>query len=243
MSKNFELLQHLERERYNPADQVFSMEESFGIVTANRWAQEEALRLVQQVFLPQAQEPPRLTVFAGVDHGNGCSYICASVAEVLARSAKKPVCLVDANFRSPPLSNMFRTSNQTGLIDSLIDTDPILRFANPIAQTNLWLLSSGIPAFESPKLLNSARLKDRLSELRGEFEYVIVDAPPLTLYSDALALGQLSDGLVMVLEAESTRRDAASVVAANLRLLNIPILAAVLNKRTYPIPASIYSRI
>ena len=46
---------------------------------------------------------------------------------------------------------------------------------------------------------------------------MIVDAPPLTRYADAIALGQLSDGIVLVLEADSTRREAALVAVENLR--------------------------
>jgi Mrp family chromosome partitioning ATPase len=65
----------------------------------------------------------------------------------------------------------------------------------------------------------------------------------LTQYSDAVAVGQRSDGLVLILEAHSTRREAASAITDNLRSADIPILAAVLNKRTFPIPEQIYKRI
>ena len=72
---------------------------------------------------------------------------------------------------------------------------------------------------------------------------MIVDAPPMTRYADAIALGQLSDGIVLVLEAESTRREAALIAVENLRSSKIQILGAVLNKRTFPIPEKIYSRL
>jgi len=56
-------------------------------------------------------------------------------------------------------------------------------------------------------------------------------------------LGQHSEGMVLVLEADATRREAASVAVSNLRTAGVPILAAVLNKRTFPIPEGIYSRL
>jgi Mrp family chromosome partitioning ATPase len=65
----------------------------------------------------------------------------------------------------------------------------------------------------------------------------------MTRYADAIALGQLSDGIVLVLEAESTRREAALIAVEHLRSSNVPILGAVLNKRTFPIPHSIYKRL
>jgi Mrp family chromosome partitioning ATPase len=204
------------------------------------WIDEETLRVAQQIFLLQTQEPPRVVVFAGVDPGNGCSRICASVAEVLAKNARRPVCLVDANFRSPVLSDMFGTANHEGLTDALLKPDPISSFAKPVDRHNLWLLSSGALAVDSPNLFSADNLGERLGELREEFDFVLIDAPPLSRYSDALVLGQHSEGVVLVLEADSTRRGAASVAVADLRAASISILAAVLNKRTYPIPEKLY---
>lgn len=211
--------------------------------TNSRWAEEEALRLVQHIFLLQTQEPPKIVIFAGIDHGNGCSQICASVAETLAANAGRPVCLVEANFHSPALAGLFGTVNYQGLTEVLRKKGSISSLATPVAQDNLWLLSSGTLAADSSNLLTSEYLSEKLEELRQDFKFVIIDAPPLTLYSDAIVLGQHSDGLVLVLEANRTRREAASAVAANLRTAGVPILAAVLNKRTFPIPAGLYSRL
>jgi polysaccharide biosynthesis transport protein len=245
MSKHFELMQQMEKdERFGSESSSKAsvvVPEFNRIGTVSRWATEEALRLVQQIFLLQAQEPPRVVVFAGIDHGNGCSGICAGVAETLARNARGRVCLVEANFRSPALPGMFGVPNHHGLTEALRREDPIASFAKPVGQSNLWLLSSGTLAADSPSLLASETLRARIEELRSQFEFVIVDAPPLTRYSDAVVLGQLSDGLVLVLEADATRREVASVVADTLRAAKIPILGAVLNKRTFPIPEKIYS--
>ena len=65
----------------------------------------------------------------------------------------------------------------------------------------------------------------------------------LARYPESTALGQIADGLVLVLEAEATRREAASAAAASLRAANVPILAAVLNKRNFPIPQKLYKRL
>src|SRR5271166_385986 len=132
MSKHFELMQQLEKE------QSFGSEPTHASVPPSlsgtysksqpRWANDEALRLVQQVFLLQGEEPPRVVVFAGIDHGNGCSQICASVAETLAKNARKPVCLVEANFRSPALPGFFGTTNHFGLTEALLQKGPIGSF-------------------------------------------------------------------------------------------------------------------
>jgi protein-tyrosine kinase len=256
MSKNFELMQQAGKDQeFRPIRKPEPPPVNFGNGGGNghhretegpdldQMAGEEALRLVQRVFLLQAQEPPHMVAFAGIDHGNGVSRVCVRVAETLAKNISGSVCLVEANLRSPALPAMFGTTNHHGLTDCLLQDGPIRSFTKPVRGDNLWLLSSGALAADSANLLNSERLKTRLAELRKEFDFVLIDAPPLTRYSDAIGLGQMTDGFILVLEANSTRREAALQVAEGLRAANIRILGAVLNKRTFPIPETLYNKL
>jgi receptor protein-tyrosine kinase len=248
MSKNFELMQQVASEASRgarlPFDSVLDgLNKASGHVEIENSASDEALRLVQRVFLLPTQDAPRMVVIAGVNHGDGCSWISAIVSRILARNAHGPVCLVEANFRSPALPALFGTTNHHGFTDALQGKGPIRNFAKPVAGDKLWLISSGALAGDSAQLLTSELIKARLVELRSEFDYVIIDAPPLARYDDAIAIGQLTDGLILVLEAGSTRRETAHLAAANIRSSNIPLLAVVLNKRTFPIPESIYKRL
>jgi capsular exopolysaccharide synthesis family protein len=246
MSRNFDLMQEMEKERAFHSSRI--IEAAFPIPGENRdrdadrrLTSDLTLGLVQRIFPQQAQEPPRMVVVAGIDHGNGCSRIASSIAETLAGNARGAVCLVEANFRSPGLPAMLGATNYYGLTDALLEQAPIRSFIKPVCNDSLWLLSSGPLASDSPNLLTSERMKALFAELREEFDFVIVDAPPLTRYADAIALGQLSDGVVLVLEAESTRREAALTAVENLRSSKVPILGAVLNKRRFPIPEKIYN--
>jgi receptor protein-tyrosine kinase len=89
--------------------------------------------------------------------------------------------------------------------------------------------------------MNSDRMKTRLAELRKEFDYVLIDVPPLNKYADATALARQTDGVVVVLEANVTRKEAATKAVESLRSSGISILGAVLNKRTFPIPEKLYN--
>ncbi len=248
MSRNFELIQQLEivslveaREAFEPD---FAQLEQLEVDVGNReWASDEALSLVQRVFLPQTQTSPRAVVFTGVNHGDGCTGICASVADTLARNGYGPVCLVEANFRSPSLSGIFGMSNRHGLADALLRDGPIRPFVKPAGSDGLWLLPCGGNATKWPNLVGCERIKPRLDELRNEFRFVLIDTPPLTHAADAVTMGQLTHGVVLVLEAASTRRESAQMATATLRSAKVPILGAVLNKRTFPIPDAIYKRI
>ncbi|MFY9528014.1 MAG: CpsD/CapB family tyrosine-protein kinase, partial [Candidatus Acidiferrales bacterium] len=172
-----------------------------------------------------------------------CTRICAGAALTLAANAPGTVCLVDANLRSPSLPELFGVTNHHGLTDALLEEGPIRDFVRPLGPKNLSLLSCGSLTADSSAVLNSDRLKKRLAGLREEFDHVLIDAPPLNQYADALALGQLADGLILVLEANSTRRESALNVTKSLRAAQVQVLGAVLNMRTFPIPESLYHKL
>jgi Mrp family chromosome partitioning ATPase len=255
MSKNFELLQQADLNGGGPVvvpetprPSALHSGNGFGHSNGNarlnldRVTEEESLRLVQTVFLAPGGNAPRVVMFAGIDSGNGCSQVCAQAAESLASNVAGSVCIVDANLRTPSLPEFFGVTNHHGLVDSLRATGSIRGFAKKLGRDNLWLLSCGSLAADSSTLLNSGLMKTRIAELRTEFDYVLIDSPPLNTYSDGIVVGQLSDGLVLVLEANATRREAAVRIAETLRSRQVRVLGAVLNKRTFPIPEALYHR-
>jgi Mrp family chromosome partitioning ATPase len=235
MNHRTEVLQELVESQSIDLERVES-EKGYSL---RRQTDDEALRLVHQVFL-SAEQAPGVVVFAGMNHGNGCSQICASVAEILAVDPLRSVCLVEANFRSPVVSGLYVATNGRGFTDALIRKGPIRSFCKPIGATgNFWSLSCGAISPDSATLLASSALRERVAELRDEFDFVIIDAPPLTRYADAIALGRSADGLVLIVEEGATRRDETAEAVANLRACKVNILAAVLNKGTSPVPEKI----
>jgi len=82
-----------------------------------------------------------------------------------------------------------------------------------------------------------------VQELRDEFQYVLIDVPALNLYADAVAIGHIADGVVVVLHADSTRRESALRGLECLKDAGVEVLGAVLNRRTFPIPEFVYRRL
>jgi Mrp family chromosome partitioning ATPase len=234
LSRNYELMREMEQKQAllsnDSIEPALTAGKSGGRGFPRQLASDLMAALVQRVFLQPEQKPPHMVVFAAIDHGNGCSLIAASVARALTASAPRAVCLVEANFRSPALPRMLGTTNYQGFTDALLEQGGIRSFMKQMGNGCLWLLSSGPIAADSPKLLAAERARARFLELRAEFDFVIVDAPPLSQYADAIALGQLSDGMVLVLEAESTRQDAALAAVQYVRSSRIQVLGAVLNR-------------
>jgi Mrp family chromosome partitioning ATPase len=265
VSRNFELLQQLQvnvdaqsfpeflplnnaskGHHGEKVDSFFSFSEKRAMpqvtlrVPTNRAAQVEALKLVHNVFLTNGNAPRRAVVFAGIDSGNGCSQICALGGRALAASVRAPVCLVDANFRSSRGSGIYSPSQHEGLAEALRRPGPIHDFLSCAGPSNLALLPRGRMISESVAFLNSRNMKSRMDDLRSEFGYILIDAPPMNFYADAVALAQATDGIVLILEANSTRRESALRITEQLQAAGVPVLGAVLNKRTFPIPQILY---
>jgi protein-tyrosine kinase len=213
------------------------------LTIAESAAREESLRLVQRLFLTPGQAAPKAVMFAAVDSQNECRWLCAVIARLLAESVSGSVCLVEGNFRTPCLPQVLGVDNHYGLGDALKQPGAIRSFEKQLGPDNLWFLSAGSLAHDSLSLLAGDRMKQRVSELRSEFDYVVIDAPPLNAYADGMILSRLVDGVVLVLEANGTRREAALRVTESLRASKIPVLGAVLNNRTFPIPTALYKRL
>jgi polysaccharide biosynthesis transport protein len=209
----------------------------------DRIAQEEHVKLVQRVFLGPAAGQPRVVVFAGIDPNNGCSRVCKRTAEVLASASLGTVCLVDADFHTPHTGRDVDSPSVLSLTETLAHGGPVRSYAHKMETHNLWQLACGSVNSMASKPIPSDVVRVRLQELRQEFDRVLIDAPPLNLYSDAVALAQLVDGLILIIEADVTRRETAREVTENLRQAGVKILGAVLNKRTYPIPERLYQKL
>jgi capsular exopolysaccharide synthesis family protein len=169
--------------------------------------------------------------------------VCTRVAEVLASQISESVCLVDANLRHPGLHEQFEVENHYGLTDALQTREPMRSFAQPLSCPNLWLVSCGSVVEDSQTLLSSDRMRLRLTELRAEFDYVLIDAAAISYCNDATVLACATDGLVLVLKANSSRRESARKAIHDLRSAKARVLGAVLNQRTFPIPQSIYNKL
>ena len=199
----------------------------------------EETKLIQHLFGVPDSLGPRAVVFCGIEHGNGCSWICARVAENLAARGPQSVCLVDANHISPSLHSEFGVENLKGLAEAILEGGAIRQYARRVSASNLWLLTSGFHAGDR-SIWSSQHLTSVMARLRAEFDYVILDAPAVNLYLDVHALGREADGVVLVVEANSTRRETAQKCKDALEQANIKLLGAVLNKRSFPIPEPIY---
>ena len=243
MSRNYEILRQADKGRNlfetppldPPVSQTASVSLKSGTNGRNE-SYEEIVKLVQRVFLTPGSSAPQVVTFCAIEHGNGCSWVTARAGEVLALQGERPVCLVDANLKTPWLEKHFLLGNRTGLTDSIVGSAPVQEYMEPIRGGHLWVMTTGTGGPEMHNVLSSERFRARVAEMRTNFAHVLIDAPPLNRYADAALLGGMSDGMILVLEANVTRRETVRRVKENLVAAKVKLLGTVLNKRTYPIP-------
>jgi Mrp family chromosome partitioning ATPase len=243
MSRNFEILHRAGKEGEllgRSSSDSLSHDNGHRTVDLGGQAQEEVANLVQRVFVFPNSHAPRVVVFSSVE-GNGSTEICCRAGKFLAAQGSGSVCLVDANLRTPSFHQLLGVGKFPGLTDATVKAGPIKDFAVRIAEGNLWLMPSGSLTAEG--LFTSDRLRLRMRELREEFDYVLIDAAAVSSYADAVLLGQMADGVILVVEANSTRREKARVAKETLEGAKVKLFGAVLNNRTFPIPEALYRKL
>jgi Mrp family chromosome partitioning ATPase len=250
MSRNFELLSQIELgSQLGTAD--------FPIpTTTNRVVEEplistdvrdagevcggEMLRLIQSIFLsPHGRIKQRVVVFCGVDGEAGSSSICASAGRALGAAGSSSVCLVDANVRTARLSGILGVDGTKPFFGvSFSAREQCTQVAE-----NLWLAGKNLLADDRGSLKSVGELRQLISQLHGTFEYLLIDAPGINLSADASLLGQIADAVVLVIEADSTRRLSARKAKETLDAAGVRLLGTVLHNRSFPIPEKLYKRL
>lgn len=199
---------------------------------------EQVARVVHQVFFPASGKLRKQIVFSAVDEGVDVGGICMHVAEALSTRVSERVAIVEAHAWSRDAGihpERRRAPERVGIA-------PIRAASNQLSG-NLWSVSGPVFWGGGARAGSPAWVRDRLGELRTEFDYSVLHAPAAGVYSGTSLLGQASDGLVLVIEANYTRRSSAQKTKELLHGANVRVLGTILNGRTFPIPESIYRRL
>ncbi len=160
--------------------------------------------------------------------GEGKTVTSLNLAYVMAHDFKKKVVVVECDLRKPSLLNYFSERNGSGGISDAIrggaDTVSVI---SRIEDTSLYLIPAVRSTSGSAELLGSQRLKAVIKALKTEFDYVIIDSPPILHMADMNIIARIVDGLILVVRAGKTPKDI--VVKAAKSLQNANIVGIVLN--------------
>ena len=212
--------------------------------TPDSFAREQIRGLVRQVFFSNIARPVRQVVLGAVEADTDVGSVCRLVGEALASETQASISVVYRDATSLEPQDVVR---EEPLSANAGESTTRLRARATRVKGNLWFIPDAgyfSTGGAVPVGLGHPRIGySRLAELRREFEYSIVQCPPAGESSEAAALGQLADGIILVLAAHRTRRATARKVLETLRAAQVQLLGTVLSDRTFPIPEGIYRRL
>jgi receptor protein-tyrosine kinase len=171
--------------------------------------------------------PPRVIVVTSASPSEGKSTTSINIALALAE-ADNNVVLVDGDLRRPRLAKYLDVLGSVGVSTVLSGAAPLGEVLQQTKFTRLTVLAAGPTPPNPSELLGSLAAEKMLSELRAQFDYVIIDSAPVLAVTDGAILAAKSDGALVVVRAGKTRRDQLAHAIGTLNDVGATLLGAVL---------------
>lgn len=192
-------------------------------------AEAEAYRSVRTALFFRCQKQGlKVIQVTSPEPQDGKTTVAANLSLAMAHAGKK-VLLIDADLRCPKVDKIFQLRHEVGLGD-VVSGD--IQFENAVQKCEvqrLSVLSAGLTPANPAELLGSSNFEDLLTRLRAEFDYIIVDTPPLVAVSDPCIVASRVDALVMVVRASKNKLTTIEEGCELLTALGVDIMGVVVN--------------
>ena len=191
----------------------------------------ESYRLIRSsLLLSTPERPPKVVLMTSMVQQEGKSTTTKNLAHILAQNDKK-VLIVDCDMRRPRQHSMFGIINTYGLSNYLSgNVDEKQTLIQQVPDSQVFVITSGPVPPNPAELLNSARMAQLVKNMQEQFDYVLLDSPPVQQVTDSLALAPIADGTVVVVHAGRTTYEMLDSGIKRLREGHGNLLGIVLNR-------------
>jgi len=190
----------------------------------------EALRAIRtSLIFSSADEGARAIVITSTAPGEGKTLVSTNLAVALAHAGLRTL-IIDGDMRRPRTHTVFDRPQEPGLSNVLVGTARLRDSVRNTEVPNLFLLAAGHIPPNPAELLGSTRYLELLDEMRQEYDWVLIDAPPVMAVTDASILANSATGVVFVVGAEMTSRRNAVAAIEQLTAARAKFIGAVLNR-------------
>jgi capsular exopolysaccharide synthesis family protein len=197
----------------------------------------EAYRTLRTSLLRTlTMSPPAVVELTSAGPSEGKSTTCANLGVALAQAGYKTL-IMDCDLRAPLMHKIFGLSNSEGLVDVLTNEAGLLSLLREPPLANLNVVTAGPIPPNPTELLGSGQFSEVVGEARGRFDYVLLDSPHLLAtgpsfvgsFADPLEVASRADGVLLVLDAQGSTRNALRRAMRTLENAGSSILGLVVN--------------
>ena len=190
----------------------------------------EAYRVIRtSVQFAQAGKELKTIAITSCTPNEGKSMTVANLAIVLTQAGKS-VLIMDCDMRNPTVHKNFNLSNKVGLSSCISMGTAVADAVQETGIEGLDALTAGVIPPNPSELLGSERMQNILQRAKEEYDYVLIDTPPVLPVTDSLVLGRMVDGLILVIDSGEIKVEMAREVKNQLVHSGANILGVVLNK-------------
>ena len=180
------------------------------------------------ILFSSADAAPRTIVFTSASPDEGKTMTAANIGVAMANAGSR-VLLLDCDMRRPRIHKIFGVDRKIGLSSILVGTGSAKDAIVPSSVENLDILPVGPIPPNPSEIIGSKKMGLLLSDLKKQYDRVLIDSPPISAVTDAVILAQMADSLLLVVRAGETPRQVIQHALAQVRSVNANILGAVLN--------------
>ncbi len=159
--------------------------------------------------------------------GEGKSTVAGNLAYTFFQNGKR-VLIIDCDLRKPSLHRKFNVSNEEGLTDVLVGTSKLNNVLKKI-DDNLYLLTTGTLPPNPAEIIGSNTMENFLEQCKINFDYIILDTPPILPVTDSKLLAIKADATVVVVRSEISKSKHVSQAFKELEKVNANIIGTILN--------------
>lgn len=190
----------------------------------------EAYRVIRTgIQFAQSGKELQTIALTSCTPNEGKSTTIANLAVVLTQAGKS-VLLIDCDMRNPTVHKNFNLSNKVGLSSCISIGTALSDAVQKTSIEGLYALTGGVIPPNPSELLGSEQMKNVLQRAKEQYDYVLIDTPPVMPVTDALIVGRFVDGMILVIASAEVKVEMARDVKNQLVNAGANILGAVLNK-------------
>ncbi len=188
---------------------------------------EQFRTLRSRLYRMRESQPLQMILISSAIPAEGKTVVTTNLAYALVRQQGCRVLVVDADLRSPRVHTLLGTSAAPGLAEYLQNTANEFEITQRSDENGLCFVAAGNHVTHPSELISSERMKQFLEFVRPLFDWILIDSPPALPVADASVLGGLTDGVLLVVRANSTPSAASQRACKELR--DSHIIGVVLN--------------